>query len=172
MSEIALPKDLEGVREWAHALPVREALSALSVSQMEGLSEREAERRLNLCGPNKIISQRTVSAFAIFLHLGLLLSVLLAGNAAAQDAIKGQKLAQTYCSHCHSIYPDGISRRALATPFREFPNQWPRAALSRQVFKRMLMGRHPGMPVSVSNPEEFAHIIAYIKTLVKAEGSR
>ena len=64
----ALPKDLERVREWAHALPVREVLSALSVSETEGLPEREAERRLNLYGPNKIISQRTVSAFAVFLH--------------------------------------------------------------------------------------------------------
>ena len=108
-----------------------------------------------------------------FVRIGLLassFSVLLAGNAAAQDAIKGQRLAQTYCSRCHSIYADGISRRALATPFREFPNQWPRATLSRQILKRTLMGRHPRMPVSVSNPDEFAHIIAYIKTLAKAEG--
>ena len=110
-----------------------------------------------------------------FVRIGLLassFSVLLVGNAAAQDAIKGQRLAQTYCSRCHSIYADGISRRALATPFREFPNQWPRATLSRQILKRTLMGRHPRMPVSVSNPDEFAHIIAYIKTLAKAEGSR
>ena len=69
MSEkLALPKDLERVREPAHALQVREVLSALSVSETEGLPEREAERRLNLYGPNKIISQRTVSALAVFLH--------------------------------------------------------------------------------------------------------
>ena len=64
----ALPKDLERVREGAHALQVREVLSALSVSETEGLTEGEAERRLNLYGPNKIISQRTVSSFAVFLH--------------------------------------------------------------------------------------------------------
>ena len=42
----ALPKDLERVREWAHALQVREVLSALSVSETEGLTEGEAEQYL------------------------------------------------------------------------------------------------------------------------------
>jgi Ca2+-transporting ATPase len=84
MSEkLALPKDLERVRESAHALPVREVLSALSVSETEGLPEREAERRLNLYGPNKIISQRTVSALAVFLHQLKSPIVYLLGGAAA-----------------------------------------------------------------------------------------
>jgi len=81
---------------------------------------------------------------------------------------QGRKLMGTvaYLNDLPSILP------AASGPFREFPNQWPRAALSRQIFKRMLMGRHPRMPASLSNPDEFAHIIAYIKTLAKPEGSR
>ena len=57
MSEkIALSKNLERLRELAHGLAVKEVLSALSVSETEGLPEQEAERRLNLYGPNKIVA--------------------------------------------------------------------------------------------------------------------
>jgi mono/diheme cytochrome c family protein len=106
-----------------------------------------------------------VKSLTVTQFLVLSLSTLAAGGVAAQDAVKGQRLAQTYCSRCHAIYRDGVSPRSLATPFREFPGRWRPDALGGRVFKRMLMGRHPRMPVSVSDPDEFAHIIAYIKTL-------
>jgi P-type Ca2+ transporter type 2C len=64
----ALPGDLVHVSERLHSLPVEEVLSALSVSDTEGLSEREVRRRLDLYGANKIISQRRASPLAILLH--------------------------------------------------------------------------------------------------------
>ena len=66
--ESALSVSLEGVRETAHANGVPSVLSALSVSSAAGLSEEEAQRRLRLYGPNRIMSRRKVSALAVLLH--------------------------------------------------------------------------------------------------------
>ncbi len=79
-------------------------------------------------------------------------------------------LAQKYCARCHATGPQGGSPRWGATPFREFPLKWRGEELNRNVFKRMVMGAHPRVPDSVGDPNEFAKIIAYIKTLQPESG--
>jgi Ca2+-transporting ATPase len=51
-----------------HALPVGDVLAALRVSVVSGLSEKEADGRLQLYGPNAIAVRRRAGAAAILLH--------------------------------------------------------------------------------------------------------
>jgi len=51
-----------------HALPVGDVLAALRVSVVSGLSEEEAERRFQFCGPNTIAERQRAGAVAILLH--------------------------------------------------------------------------------------------------------
>ncbi len=51
-----------------HALPVGDVLAALRVSVVSGLSEAEAGRRLQLCGPNTIAGRQRTGAATILLH--------------------------------------------------------------------------------------------------------
>jgi Ca2+-transporting ATPase len=51
-----------------HALPVGDVLAALRVSVVSGLSEKEANGRLQLYGPNAIAGRQRAGAAAILLH--------------------------------------------------------------------------------------------------------
>lgn len=92
-------------------------------------------------------------------------ATLAASAAKAQSVEEGEALSRKYCSHCHAIGKEGESRLPQATPFRLFPQKWAGNELSRNVFRRMVMGAHPRIPKSVGDPNEFAKIIAYIRTL-------
>ena len=63
-----LARQIQSLPETAQALSTSEVLELLQVSVTNGLSEAEAKRRLASLGPNKIVTRRRVSAFAVLLH--------------------------------------------------------------------------------------------------------
>ncbi len=101
-----------------------------------------------------------------FLPIGFLLMTFgLSQHAAADDVAAGKKLAEKYCSSCHATGPEGKSKVATATSFRNFWKRWSNADFDTAVARSMVMGAHPRTPKSVTEPEGFSDIIAYIRSI-------
>jgi Ca2+-transporting ATPase len=66
-----------------HALLAEDVLARMGVSLREGISEKEAKRRLKAFGPNAIVSRRRASALFLLLHQFRSLVVYLLSVAAA-----------------------------------------------------------------------------------------
>lgn len=97
---------------------------------------------------------------------GVLGGVVATSDAApAQDLEAGKRLAQKHCAACHAIGGEGKSAISKAVPFRDFWKKWPNADFDREISRSMTMGAHPRTPKSVSEPEGFASIIAYIRSI-------
>jgi len=98
--------------------------------------------------------------------LTCLISVLAtAPHAAAEDVSTGKKLAGKYCAGCHAIGAEGKSKVATATPFRNFWKKWSNKDFDPGIARSMVMGAHPRTPKSVTEPDGFSDIIAYIQSV-------
>ena len=89
------------------------------------------------------------------------------GDATAQAAWRGQRLASAACASCHAIGRAGASPMAEATPFREIVHRYPLDQLE-EAFAEGLVTGHPAMPPFVFRASEIDDLIAYLET-VKAE---
>lgn len=85
--------------------------------------------------------------------------------AALEDVAAGKKLAEKYCSACHATGAEGKSKIATARPFRNFWKKWSNADFDKAIARSMVMGAHPSTPKSVTEPEGFSDIIAYIRSI-------
>jgi mono/diheme cytochrome c family protein len=85
------------------------------------------------------------------------------------EAAQGQRIAETNCSSCHAIGPDGASPHSLAPPFRTFSRNYPIHSLEEAFAEGVLVG-HPDMPEFRLEPDQVDALIAYIYT-VQEEGS-
>ena len=82
----------------------------------------------------------------------------------APDIANGRRLAEAYCAGCHSVGPQGSSRRAGAPPFRQLHQRYPVESLQEALAEGILTG-HPEMPEFLFFPGEIDDFIAYLKTL-------
>jgi mono/diheme cytochrome c family protein len=92
---------------------------------------------------------------------------LLPGYAVAQteagDPAEGQRLAQTWCSNCHLVDPQGQSRASDATPsFAAIARMPSTTPLSLHAF---LVTPHPPMPDFRLSRTQIEDLTAYILTL-------
>ncbi len=101
------------------------------------------------------------------LILGGILALLGATQyaAAQEDVAAGKKLAGKYCAICHATGAEGKSKVATATPFRNFWKKWSNKDFDKAIARSMVMGAHPRTPKSVTEPEGFSDIIAYIRSI-------
>jgi P-type Ca2+ transporter type 2C len=65
---MTIPKTTKGLLDSPHGRLAADVLAALEVSVITGLSEHEADRRLQHYGPNTIGGRQRVGAFAILVH--------------------------------------------------------------------------------------------------------
>ena len=90
--------------------------------------------------------------------------VLAASPAAAQEAAAGRVLVKTYCAGCHAIERTGSSPYPAAPPFRTLNEKYDVEGLSEALVEGLVSG-HPDMPEYAFDPAEAAAIVAYLKSL-------
>ena len=76
----------------------------------------------------------------------------------------GQRLVQANCASCHAVGRVGDSPLRIAPPFRELHKRYPVENLAESLAEGILTG-HPTMPEFRFDPDQVAHVIAYLKTL-------
>jgi cytochrome c len=96
----------------------------------------------------------------------VIVAVLPAWPAHAQDVRAGRAIAREHCAECHSIGTSGRSRRPAATPFRLIPQRYPVEALE-EAFGEGITGSHKGMPDFRFDPGEVDDLLAYIRSLAR-----
>ncbi|MBR0683691.1 cytochrome c [Roseomonas eburnea] len=96
--------------------------------------------------------------------LALVLVLAACAPGQADEAARGQRLAQERCAACHAIGRTGASPRAGAPPFRDLHNRYPVDQLAESLAEGIVTG-HPDMPEQAFSPEEVNALIAYLRSL-------
>ena len=78
------------------------------------------------------------------------------------DAVAGQKLAQEWCSGCHSVNPRDVKVRDNVPSFFSIANMPSTTSLSLRVW---LQTSHPRMPNWELTRRQIADVVAYILSL-------
>jgi len=76
----------------------------------------------------------------------------------------GRLIAETRCSTCHAIGPQGDSIHPDAKPFRQLSENYPVSNLEEALAEGILVG-HPDMPVFVLSPYEIDSLITYLESI-------
>ncbi len=76
----------------------------------------------------------------------------------------GKLLAETHCSGCHAIGPEGDSPHEEAKPFRKLSQNYPVSDLAEAFAEGIIVG-HPDMPVFTLNPYEIDALITYLESI-------
>ena len=89
-------------------------------------------------------------------------------NALAKSEQRGQKLADTLCSRCHSITKTGRSKNSKAPAFRLLSKRYPLQHLEEALAEGIVVG-HKGaaMPEFSFTPDQIEDFIAFVKAISK-----
>ncbi len=102
------------------------------------------------------------------LMLAAVLLAVAAGPGAAADersAIReGEALLQLHCGRCHGIVRGQPSALKDAPEMADIAGRYPVEALAEALAEGIMTG-HPEMPEFVFEPDEIAHILAYLRSL-------
>jgi mono/diheme cytochrome c family protein len=102
-----------------------------------------------------------MSALRIFAALALVVAP--AGFAQAQDALRGQALAERWCSNCHVVNQAATSGKADGLP--TFPALAARKDVTAATLKGAMTATHSRMPDLQLGARDQDDLVAYIFTL-------
>lgn len=94
----------------------------------------------------------------------VLLGLLAAGAAQADDPARGERLARQYCGACHAIGRADASPRADAPAFRDLHRRYPVEQLAESLAEGIVTG-HPDMPEIAFPAADVSALIAWLRTL-------
>jgi mono/diheme cytochrome c family protein len=77
---------------------------------------------------------------------------------------EGRKIAQKFCSRCHSIGEEASSPHADAPPFRHIAANRSAGSLKEILGEGMIVG-HPDMPRWRFQADDVSSLIAYLKSI-------
>jgi mono/diheme cytochrome c family protein len=100
-----------------------------------------------------------VASFIVFIGLAAM-----PDPAAAQDIVRGKKLAEEHCARCHAIGLTGTSPRDPAPAFREITQRYPVDTLWEALAEGIVTG-HPDMPEFLWPPRDIDDILGYITSI-------
>ncbi len=99
------------------------------------------------------------------LSLSLLVLLLLAGSAPAQDATRhGLALLREFCGDCHAVGRRDPSRQPTAVPFRRLGRNFDLDQFPR-LLQRGLASTHPSMPEFKFSEEDAHAATLYLQSI-------
>jgi len=96
---------------------------------------------------------------AVTIPIVMLLSIATCGLAAAQDAMRGQALAERWCANCH------VTDRSGTSTVQQGPPSFSSIGLTSDQLRTFLTHPHGAMPDFALSRNEIEDVIAYIETL-------
>lgn len=100
---------------------------------------------------------------AVTIPIVLLLSIATCGLAAAQDAMRGQALAERWCANCHVVNQATATGRADGLP--TFPALAARKDITAATLKGAMTATHSRMPDLQLGARDQEDLVAYIFSL-------
>ena len=100
---------------------------------------------------------------AVTIPIVLLLSIATCGLAAAQDAMRGQALAERWCANCHVVSQAATTGRADGLP--TFPALAARKDVTAATLKGAMTATHSRMPDLQLGARDQEDLVAYIISL-------
>lgn len=87
--------------------------------------------------------------------------VLMVSPVSAQDVQRGHQIAERWCSSCHAVDKDSVSR----TEVPSFTDIAAKHHDDQKWLRAWLMAPHPSMPDMNLSRTEIDDVVAYLKTL-------
>jgi mono/diheme cytochrome c family protein len=100
---------------------------------------------------------------AVTIPIVMLLSIATCGLAAAQDAMRGQALAERWCANCHVVNQAATTGRADGLP--TFPALAARKDITAATIKGAMTATHSRMPDLQLGARDQEDLVAYIISL-------
>ena len=100
---------------------------------------------------------------AVTIPIVMLLSIATCGLAAAQDARRGQALAERWCANCHVVNQAATTGRADGLP--TFPALAARKDVTAATLKGAMTATHSRMPDLQLGARDQEDLVAYIISL-------
>jgi mono/diheme cytochrome c family protein len=100
---------------------------------------------------------------AVTIPIVMLLSIATCGLAAAQDAVRGQALAERWCANCHVVNQAATTGRADGLP--TFPALAARKDITAATLKGAMTATHSRMPDLQLGARDQEDLVAYILSL-------
>lgn len=100
---------------------------------------------------------------AVTIPIVMLLSIATCGLAAAQDAVRGQALAERWCANCHVVNQAATTGRADGLP--TFPTLAARKDITPATLKGAMTATHSRMPDLQLGARDQEDLVAYIVSL-------
>ena len=100
---------------------------------------------------------------AVTIPIVMLLSIATCGLAAAQDAMRGQALAERWCANCHVVNQAATTGRADGLP--TFPALAARKDVTAATLKGAMTATHSRMPDLQLGARDQEDLVAYIFSL-------
>jgi mono/diheme cytochrome c family protein len=100
---------------------------------------------------------------AVTIPIVVLLSIATCGLAAAQDAMRGQALAERWCANCHVVDRAAATGRADGLP--TFPALAARKDVTAATLKGAMTATHSRMPDLQLGARDQEDLVAYILSL-------
>ena len=100
---------------------------------------------------------------AVTIPIVMLLSIATCGLAAAQDAMRGQALAERWCANCHVVNQAAMTARADGLP--TFPALAARKDITAATIKGAMTATHSRMPDLQLGARDQEDLVAYIISL-------
>ena len=100
---------------------------------------------------------------AVTIPIAMVLSIAMCGVAAAQDAVRGQALAERWCANCHVVNRVATTGRADGLP--TFPAIAARKDVTAATLKGAMTATHSLMPDFQLGARDQEDLVAYIFSL-------
>jgi mono/diheme cytochrome c family protein len=100
---------------------------------------------------------------AVTIPIVMVLSIAMCGIAAAQDAVRGQALAERWCANCHVVNRAATTGRADGLP--TFPALAARKDITAATLKGAMTATHSRMPDFQLGARDQEDLVAYIFSL-------
>ena len=100
---------------------------------------------------------------AVTIPIVMLLLIATCGLAAAQDAMRGQALAERWCANCHVVNQAAMTGRADGLP--TFPALAARKDITAATIKGAMTATHSRMPDLQLGARDQEDLVAYIISL-------
>jgi len=100
---------------------------------------------------------------AVTIPIVMVLSIATCGFAAAQDAVRGQALAERWCANCHVVNRTATTGRADGLP--TFPALAERKDVTAATLKGAMTAMHSRMPDLQLGARDQEDLVAYIFSL-------
>ena len=78
--------------------------------------------------------------------------------------LRGQAIAEQYCSGCHAVGRTGQSTHPDSLPFRKISMHYPVRDLEEALGEGILVG-HPDMPPFQFEPQDIDDLLSYIESI-------